>query len=291
MDQDVDVDDIAQVEMMEEMEKMLPLINEEELFNIELPKEPIPTDDSKKIKIFQNLIDIPEIKAKVNTLMPPNIQLQSPIVQQISPINGNLPFIPQPGMIRPNSNFIPPNIPIQMNPNMRPPMISFPPNVRPQLPPMGMPVPPNGMVPMNIPPNTQVRPLPNRQIPINQPLPHKKPFKQNTVHSTEQLSKKPLSTSASAVISAAPQLRDLQKELTTLVPSSLRRRGPTTKLPRKSTMGSNSLKPTINLAPEFDENGQIKISTVPETSKPKENNINNKQDDYEAFMKEVSGLL
>jgi len=296
MDQDVDIDDIAQAEMMEEMEKMLPLINEEELFNIELPKEPMPTDDDKKVKIFQSLIDIPEIKAKVNTPIP-NIPLQPPVLQQMPPMNGNVPFMPPPGMIRPNGNFMPPNMPIPMNPNMRPPpMMVYPPNVRP---PMGMPIPPNGMVPMNIPPNAQVRPMSNRPIPMNQP-PHKKPFKQNTgpaAHgppsvNPEQTSKKPVISAGSAVISAAPQLRDLQKELTTLVPSSLRRRGPTTnKSSRKSTVSSNSLKPTINLAPEFDENGQIKSSSVPEPTKPKENNTNNKQDDYEAFMKEVSELL
>jgi len=295
MDQDVDVDDIAQAEMMEEMEKMLPLINEEDLFNIELPKEPIPTDEDKKVKIFQSLIDIPEIKAKVNTPIP-NIPLQQPMLQQMPPINGNVPFMPPPGMIRPNGNFMPPNIPIPMNPNMRPPpMMVYPPNARP---PMGMPIPLNGMIPMNIPPNVQVRPMPNRPIPVNQ-TPHKKPFKQNTGpmgHGTpslnpEQATKKPVATPASAVISAAPQLRDLQKELTTLVPSSLRRRGPTKNKPlRKTTGNSNSFKPTINLAPEFDENGQIKSPSVPETVKQKDNNTN-KQDDYEAFMKEVSELL
>jgi len=102
--------------------------------------------------------------------------------------------------------------------------------------------------------------------------------------------------SASAVISAAPQLRDLQKELTTLVPSSLRRRGQTSsKSSRKSTILTNSINPTINLAPEFDENGDIKMDTTSEKSKSKDNtttsSTNIKQDDYEAFMKEVSELL
>jgi len=169
---EIDMDDVAQAEMMEEMEKMLPLINEEDLFNIELPKEPMP-DNDKKIKIFQSLIDIPEIKAKVNTIIP-NIPLQPIPFQQIpQPMNGNVPFIP-PGMIRPNGNFRPPPnvpIPIPMNPNGRPPMMVYPPNIRP---PMGMPIPPpNGMIPMNIPPNTSIRPMPNRPVHMNQSHPNK----------------------------------------------------------------------------------------------------------------------
>ena len=112
----------------------------------------------------------------------------------------------------------------------------------------------------------------------------------------ETAPKKPVVPTASAVISAAPQLRDLQKELTTLVPSSLRRRGQTSnKSSRKSTVSSNSLNPTINLAPEFDENGDIKMDTTTDNSKSKDNittsTTNTKQDDYEAFMKEVSELL
>jgi len=301
MDQDdIDMDDIAQAEMMEEMEKMLPLINEEDLYNIELPKEPMPTEEDKKVKIFQSL-DIPEIKAKVNTPIP-NIPIARPIFQQMPPgMNGNVPFMPPPGMIRPNGNFIPPNMPIPMNPNGRPPMMVFPPNVRP---PMGMPIPPNNMIPMNIPPNARV--MPNRPPMQMKQQPHtNKIFKptsgppgahgnQPNTRIQEHAAKKPTVAPASAVISAAPQLRDLQKELTTLVPSSLRRRGQTSnKSSRKSTINTNPLKPTINLAPEFDENGQIKVQPESETSKSKEDNNNstNKQDDYEAFMKEVSELL
>ncbi|KAG4088228.1 hypothetical protein H8356DRAFT_1725698 [Neocallimastix lanati (nom. inval.)] len=305
---EVDMDDVAQAEMMEEMEKMLPLINEEDLYNIELPKEPLPPED-KRIKIFQNLIDIPEIKAKINTPIP-NIPLQLP------PMNGNVPFMPPPGMIRPNNNFRPPTmpIPIPMNPNNRPPMMIYPPNVRPPniRPPMGMPIPPNGMIPMNMPPNAPVRPLSNRPIPMNQAHPNKTfkptgpPGHTNPGHinpsghvnlpSTNDHESANMKPAPAAVISAAPQLRDLQKELTTLVPSSLRRRGQTThKSSRKSTISSNSVKPTINLAPEFDENGQIKTQPESDTSKTNENDNNkynnNKQDDYEAFMKEVSELL
>jgi len=302
MDQDeIDIDDVAQAEMMEEMEKMLPLINEEDLYNIELPKEPLPPED-KRIKIFQNLIDIPEVKAKVNTPIP-NIPLQSGF-QQIPPVNGNIPFMPPPGMIRPNGNFRPPAmpIPVPMNPNGRPPMMVYPPNVRP---PIGMPIPPNGMIPMNIPPNAPIRGMPNRPIPMNHPPHPNKAYNPagpqghiNTpsTHNHEAASKKSTSapTPAAAVISAAPQLRDLQKELTTLVPSSLRRRGQTThhKSSRKST--TNPVKPTINLAPEFDENGQMKTPSVPKINKPNENDTtkssNNNDDDYEAFMKEISEL-
>jgi len=307
---DIEIDDIAQAEMMEEMEKMLPLINEEDLYNIELPAEPIPSED-KQVKIFHTLIDIPEIKAKVNTPIP-NIPLQPPIFQQMPPMNGNVPFMGPLGMIRPNGNFRPPpNIPIPMNPNGRPPMMVYPPNVRP---PMNMPIPPNGIIPMPIPPNASVRPISARPIPMNHPprphpRPHPNPHPNKTFNPTsapgvhthptgaqESSPKKPVVASASAVISAAPQLRDLQKELTTLVPSSLRRRGQTSnKSSRKSTIFTNSINPTINLAPEFDENGDIKMDTATEKSKSKDNTTtsttNTKQDDYEAFMKEVSELL
>jgi len=305
---DIDIDDIAQAEMMEEMEKMLPLINEEDLYNIELPTEPMPPED-KRLKIFQTLIDIPEIKAKVNTPIP-NISLPPPIFQQIPPMNGNVPFMGPPGMIRPNGNFRPPpNMPIPMNPNGRPPMMVYPPNVRP---PINVPIPPNGMIPMPIPPNASVRPISGRPIPMNHPPhphphPHPHPNKvykpasapgvhAHPTNTQETAPKKPVVPAASAVISAAPQLRDLQKELTTLVPSSLRRRGQTSnKLSRKSTVSSNSLNPTINLAPEFDENGDIKMDPIADNSKSKDNTTssttNTKQDDYEAFMKEVSELL
>lgn len=370
-DQDEMDEDTAQAEMMEEMEKMLPLIDEEDLFNIELPKEPMPQKENKKTIFYE--LDIPEIKAKVNApqlkisqFAPPMNQFPPPQIirppfppnmpimnQGIRPMIRPLP-IPPPGGILPPGNRPPPGMippPGMPPPGMLPPSgvipppgsILPPPGNRP--PPAGNFPPPNNtpqvrnISPQNMPPQHNMPPLrnvvqgnmpPPRNIPqdiipnmaqnfkninnmkptniinnnnpnMNQQIIMASSTSKFNKNQESQNPKQPVSSSA--VISAAPQVRDLQKELTTLIPSALRRRGQQQhKSVRKNVQ---SIKPVINLAPEiedYDNNDNDNTTThekkaTLEKAKSSKDSLSSSvkkdkgQDDYEAFMKEVSELL
>lgn len=78
----------------------------------------------------------------------------------------------------------------------------------------------------------------------------------------------------STVVSAAPHIRDLQKELTQLVPASLL---------RKKTAGSASSAPPLAPKP-----APAPASASDAGSSKKSNS--NVEDDYDSFMKSIQGL-
>lgn len=103
--------------------------------------------------------------------------------------------------------------------------------------------------------------------------------------------------SATVTISAAPQVRDLQKELVGLVPAAVRKRK--LQAGKKGTIPKVA-RPTINAAPDMDddEESQEPVQASPsiqlpaatthpstKTSTPKAG------DEYDRFMREMEGIL
>ncbi|KAJ9069139.1 hypothetical protein DSO57_1021670 [Entomophthora muscae] len=134
----------------------------------------------------------------------------------------------------------------------------------------------------------------------------------------------PLASAEGAVISAEPKLRDLKKELTSLVPTSLLRKRtktvsnqvPTSVEPKESIVpdmtpslsSSHSVsiklfRPKINAAPDLGDEDSEPSSSIPAApllasgllfpSKPPPPpaSANPPKDEYDAFMKEMEGLL
>ena len=85
-----------------------------------------------------------------------------------------------------------------------------------------------------------------------------------------------ISKEATATISAKPQLRNTQAELTKLVPTALR-------VKRDQPKNKAKLRPTGA--------GQETLDSVPQVSQPKVAETATKDDAYALFMKEMQGLL
>jgi hypothetical protein len=105
------------------------------------------------------------------------------------------------------------------------------------------------------------------------------------------------SVGAAVTISAAPQVRDLQKELVGFVPAAVRKRK--LQAGKKGTLPKVA-RPTINAAPDMDddEEPQEPVQASPsiqlpaattnpstKTSPPKAG------DEYDRFMREMEGIL
>ncbi|ORY01149.1 hypothetical protein K493DRAFT_347462 [Basidiobolus meristosporus CBS 931.73] len=187
-------------------------------------------------------------------------------------------------------------------PHMRPGSVPPPPpgQYYPPMPP-GFPFMPPGGLRRPPPP-----PPPSRTEHRAAPYPTSRPKQENP---SGDGVKKPVA--ASAVISAAPQLRDLQKELTRLVPAAVLR--------KKATGGVTSppvpkvARPKINAAPDLDDSSATPSTSVrpttdlsnltasifgkaaaikaPAKEKQTSSVANSTNDEYEDFMKEMEGLL
>lgn len=217
------------------------------------------------------------------------------------PPPGQLPLGNQPGAL-----------PIQPNFAIRPPPRMFPPGPppgRPPGPPPGMPGmvppgPPPGLPP-NMMPHGMVRgPRPLMQHPMPLPLrpgmarppgpppgmvpppPHgavlsapptfisKPPMANPTPDSGKGAT---ISKEATATISAKPQLRNTQAELTKLIPTALR-------VKRDQPKSKSKLRPAGS--------GPETLETIPQhVSQPKVDETGTKDDAYALFMKEMQGLL
>lgn len=119
-----------------------------------------------------------------------------------------------------------------------------------------------------------------------------------------------------AIISAEPKLRDLKKELTSLVPTAIlrKRTKPTPSQPTEpkeaivpglapSAVGSHSVsiklfRPKINAAPDLGDDDASPAPAAPLLapgnlfpSKPPPAPVNPPKDEYDVFMKEMEGLL
>jgi hypothetical protein len=104
-------------------------------------------------------------------------------------------------------------------------------------------------------------------------------------------------TNATVTISAAPQVRDLQKELVGFVPAAVRK--------KKLQAGKKGIvpkvaRPTINAAPDMDdddvEQEQDRVQASPSIQLPATNasaksSAPKAGDEYDRFMKEMEGIL
>lgn len=102
--------------------------------------------------------------------------------------------------------------------------------------------------------------------------------------------------SATVTISAAPQVRDLQKELVGFVPAAVRKRK--LQAGKKGTIPKVA-RPTINAAPDMDddEEPQEPVQASPSIQLPAATNTSTKTsspkagDEYDRFMREMEGIL
>ncbi|KAJ3120937.1 hypothetical protein HK098_004121 [Nowakowskiella sp. JEL0407] len=232
---------------------------------IKLPQSEAPPIETH---VIYASLDLPEIK-NPNLLKPtqPQRQPQQPsFATQMYPV--------------PPPHWIPP-------PNQFP----FPPNFRP---PMQM-VPPPGM-PFNQPPpffitqHAQISAFNSPSIPNYSAAPQQHPPQQ-----------KLLAKPSVSVITADPQLRDLQKELVAFVPAALRRNKPGAVTANDGNKKIVPAKvPKLNAAPDVGDEEEKNIKLVETTGvkknvdKPANTNSIKKMgahDEYDAFMKEIEGLL
>lgn len=219
---------------------------------------------------------------------------------------------PPPGQL-PLGNQPPGPLPIQPNFPIRPPPRMFPPGPppgRPPGPPPGIPGivppgPPPGLPPNMMPPGMPRVPRPLMQQPM--PLPPVRPgmprplgpppgmvpppphgavlsapptfiSKPPMANPTADGGKGPtISKEATATISAKPQLRNTQAELTKLIPTALR-------VKRDQPKSKAKLRAAA-AGPETDE------SVPQQVSQPKVAETATKDDAYALFMKEMQGLL
>ncbi|KAI8813733.1 hypothetical protein BJ742DRAFT_900165 [Cladochytrium replicatum] len=230
---------------------------------IPLPDGPVPPDEAQ---IYTGL-ELPEIRNTSD--FQPNQQTASPQLQkQLPQAQGIMhplafPHAPQPSFA-PYPQFLMQN--------------------RPFIP-YGAPVPP-------------VPPVHPHQPYIPQPTWYARPILNNAPPQHIQLRPPPpvvpqqTPLQAPAIVSAAPQLRDLQKEVSHLVPPSLLRK-------RQGAAGATkSVKPAfVNAAPDVDEeDGAAAAPPQAKNLKGDVKNIsggkgNTAQDEYDAFMKSMEGLL
>ncbi|CAG8477921.1 868_t:CDS:10 [Dentiscutata erythropus] len=117
-------------------------------------------------------------------------------------------------------------------------------------------------------------------------------FPQNVVTDKSQAMNVPLlksTTTATPVIQAEPQVRNLQKELTTLVPAALLRKKADARKPKVA-------RPVVNAAPNIDDDYDVQApeqtQTVVNTPLPtKKAKTKKKVDEYDKFMAEMQDLL
>jgi WW domain-binding protein 11 len=94
---------------------------------------------------------------------------------------------------------------------------------------------------------------------------------------------------AAVTISAAPQVRDLQKELVGFVPAAVRKKR--LQAGKKGTIPKVA-RPTINAAPDMDLGDTDELAPSSSIQLPTPSANNNKQgDEYERFMREMQGIL
>jgi hypothetical protein len=125
------------------------------------------------------------------------------------------------------------------------------------------------------------------------PPPPAQPIVQSPVEApSEPLdSRDTVNTSAPVTISAAPQVRDLQKELVGFVPAAVRKKQ--LQAGKKGAV-PKVVRPNINAAPDMDDQEPVVSSALspqlPE--KPVANEPSVKPgDEYERFMREMEGIL
>jgi hypothetical protein len=101
--------------------------------------------------------------------------------------------------------------------------------------------------------------------------------------------------SATVTISAAPQVRDLQKELVGFVPAAVRKKK--LQAGKKGTLPKVA-RPTINAAPDMDddEEHQATVQASPAIQLPAANLSAKSRspkagDEYDRFMREMEGIL
>lgn len=214
---------------------------------------------------------------------------------------GQLPL----GSQQPGALPIQPNFPIRPPPRMFPPgpPPGRPPGPPPGIPGMGPPGPPPGLPP-NLMPHVMARgprPLMQQPMPLPPPRPGMRPpglpsgmvlpLAHGAVLSAPPtfISKPPMANPASdgekgatiskegtATISAKPQLRNTQAELTKLVPTALRIKRDQPK--NKAKLRSSGV-------------AQETVDSIPQVSQPKVAETATKDDAYALFMKEMQGLL
>ncbi|TPX30791.1 hypothetical protein SmJEL517_g05706 [Synchytrium microbalum] len=272
----------------EKEEEEKPTLPYDDLSKLPIPKQPPPLDREALVYAF---IDVPETRHRPTIIErprpppPPPPQIPMPIL--------NRPPFPPPPFYNSNSSmnrpprpgyYMPPPPPMPYY--GQPPFMPFPPG----MPPPGIPPPPPGSnFPMYPPPPIQMQqrmppPLMHRPPPWHNQQHHQQPHQQQQQPPRPQL----LKPDANAVKSAAPIVRDLQKELTKFIPPQLlRKRG----APVKS----------VNVAPSID--GEEDEDVVVEPVKKKANVIGTTSGggatkpnasidkDYDKFMKEMEGLL
>lgn len=96
-------------------------------------------------------------------------------------------------------------------------------------------------------------------------------------------------TTAAVTISAAPQVRDLQKELVGFVPAAVRKKQ--LQAGKKGTIPKVA-RPTINAAPDMDLGDTDELAPSSSIQLPTPSANNKKQgDEYERFMREMQGIL
>ncbi|CAH3166851.1 unnamed protein product [Porites evermanni] len=218
---------------------------------------------------------------------------------------------PPPGQL-PLGSQQPGSLPIQPNFAIRPPPRMFPPGPppgRPPGPPPGMPgmvppgpppgLPPNMMAhalargprplmqpPMSLPPRPGMPPPPRPPPGMVPPPPHGAVLSAPPTFISKPPMANPTSDGgkgativkeATATISAKPQLRNTQAELTKLIPTALR-------VKRDQPKNKAKLRPPTS--------GSEPLETLPrQVSQPKVAETGTKDDAYALFMKEMQGLL
>ncbi|KAJ3035534.1 hypothetical protein HDV00_003688 [Rhizophlyctis rosea] len=295
-------------------------ISYDDLSFIPLPAGKSPFDEAQ---IYVTL-ELPETRDKVEYERN-NQPAQAPQVPtpQSAPAPGSQsapapmqrpPFMPRPPM--PPYGYGPGGVPYQPGP---PPMYGHPPPGMPP-PPMGYhhppmppgpmyapypgsPYPPHPQAPMGYgPPGPGYMPPPGVPVPgMQPPLP------------THQAAPQPRPQPAPApapVISAAPVVRNLQKELTTMLPPNLMRKKATggaapPKVVRPSTSGAGGGvggRPLVNAAPDVGEGGEDEevAASVPAFGvggskvagpAPTKTKAKSANDEYEEFMNQMKDLL
>ncbi|KAJ3291338.1 hypothetical protein HDU76_007296 [Blyttiomyces sp. JEL0837] len=255
-------------------------ININELYDLSIL--PLPDGSAPmESQIYHNL-DLPEIKSR------PALRAQPQAVPQLD----NRPPILQ--------QFPHPQFPPQQFPPFQVTSQQFPP-FQMQMPPMGYPPFQHQPPPQHfVPPPQQLFPPPNRPFhPYPPPHMNSRPMDipaPNIPHIDVNAT-----MAAAPVISAAPQLRDLQKELTTLVPAALRKRKAQGPLGGKigapastKAVRSGVEKFVVNAAPDVAGEDGVNVgdtSWTPQVEKkasaPKTGTTSSVAGEYESFLKEI----
>ncbi|KAI9203250.1 WW domain binding protein 11-domain-containing protein [Polychytrium aggregatum] len=285
--------------VVEETKPQPPPITFEDL-DIPLPPGPAPDVEAH---VF-NTLDLPEIRNKADYMPSASKPAQAAAgPSQIRPMApGPIRPLPAPSFPRPMQPMYHPGMP-QWNPPymgmpgmVAAPYMGGPPGMLPYPPAFNAYPPRPYPLPLNVPGSS-------RRPPSQGPI---RPMKEVTI-SAQTLAQRPPqlpptprpAPAPGTVISAAPQVRDFQKELTSLVPPSLLRKSKTSAALKPSASLPAMGKPQVNAAPDLDEergpevkrpqslvdalSGSLQsIRKVRESSKP---------DDYDAFMKDMEGLL